>query len=50
LAAAKATRFVVFGYRGLRIIGCLLISGGDTRENGGKERRSVAADKKIDQP
>jgi hypothetical protein len=49
LAAVKATEFAVFGCRGLRTIGCLLISGGDAGENGGSER-SMAADKKIDQP
>jgi hypothetical protein len=37
LAAAEATRFTVFGCRGLRIIGCLLISGGDAGEDGGRE-------------
>ena len=37
LAATEATRFVVFGCRGLRIVGCLLISSGDTGEDGGRE-------------
>jgi hypothetical protein len=37
VAAAEATRFVVFGCRGLRVIGCLLRAGGDAGEDGGSE-------------
>jgi hypothetical protein len=35
--AAESTRFVVFGYHGLRTIGWQLIKGGDAGEDGGKE-------------
>ena len=37
VAAAKATRFAVFGCRGLRVIGCLLRASGDVGEAGGSE-------------
>ena len=37
VAAAEATRFAVFGCRGLRVIGCLLRAGGDAGEDGGSE-------------
>ena len=33
VAAAEATRLAVFGYRGLRVIGCLLCAGGDAGED-----------------
>jgi len=34
-AAAEATRLAVFGCRGRRTIGCLLITGGDAGEEDG---------------
>ena len=37
VVAAEATRFAIFGYRGLRVIGCLLRAGGDVGEDGGNE-------------
>jgi hypothetical protein len=37
VAAVEATRFAIFGYRGLRVIGCLLRAGGDAGEDGGSE-------------
>jgi len=37
IAAAEATRFAVFGCHNQRTVGCLLINGGDARENGGNE-------------
>lgn len=37
MAAAEATRFAVFGYRGLRVMGCLLHAGKDAGEDGGSE-------------
>ena len=37
VAVAEATRFAIFGCRGLRIIGCLLLTGGDAGEDGGSE-------------
>jgi hypothetical protein len=49
VVAAEATRFAIFGCRGLRVIGCLLHTG----EMQGKMvavRRPVATDKKINQP
>jgi len=33
----EATKYAVFGCRGRRTIGCLLIKGDDARENGGSE-------------
>jgi hypothetical protein len=36
-AAAEATRFAVFGCRGLKTIGCPLNKGGDVGEYGGSE-------------
>jgi hypothetical protein len=35
VAAAEATRFAVFGCRGLRVIGYRLRAGGDAGEDGG---------------
>ena len=37
VVAAEATRFDVFGCRGLRVIGCLLRVGGDAGEDSGNE-------------
>jgi hypothetical protein len=37
VAAVETTRFAVFSCRGLRIIGCLLLAGGDAGEDGGRE-------------
>jgi hypothetical protein len=37
VAAAEAIRFAVFDCRGLRIIGCLLLAGGDAGEDGDSE-------------
>jgi hypothetical protein len=37
VAAVEATRFAIFGYRGLRVIGCLLRAGGDAGEDGSSE-------------
>ena len=37
VAAAKATRFAVFGCRGRRVIGCLLTADGDAGGDSGRE-------------
>jgi hypothetical protein len=37
VAAAEATRFAIFGCHGLRVMGCLLLAGGDAGEDGGSK-------------
>jgi len=46
---AEATRLAVFGYRGRRTIGCLLVKGGNTGEKDGYNMSS-AADTRRNQP